>query len=229
MREINAKTVQSTALVAVVLLGSLLPVNAIGSHLGHHVWLSIIIAVLPAPLMVWLYSRLSDSGQRRLKMLLAAVLLLLSSYYVLLMLSFWSAFEMRNTPVLVYVLTFACFTFFSARLGRRAIERTASIVVFVFVVAVIGDTLLLMPDYHPRRLLPLAGKIILLILRKLAGNLLQSKHAAGYGLVHGPGVLKMGKELLFPIGKGGDCVHGRPPFPYIKDGFIVPVCAGFVN
>ena len=79
------------------------------------------------------------------------------------------------------------------------------------------------------RLLPLAGKIILLILRKLAGNLLQSKHAAGYGLVHGPGVLKMGKELLFPIGKGGDCVHGRPPFPYIKDGFIVPVCAGFVN
>ncbi|MBR6824199.1 MAG: GerAB/ArcD/ProY family transporter [Firmicutes bacterium] len=157
MREINAKTVQSTALVAVVLLGSLLPVNAIGSHLGHHVWLSIIIAVLPAPLMVWLYSCLSDSGQRRLKMLLAAVLLLLSAYYVLLMLSFWSAFEMRNTPVLVYALTFACFTFFSARLGRRAIERTASIVVFVFVVAVIGDTLLLMPDYHPRRLLPLAG------------------------------------------------------------------------
>ena len=157
MKEVNAKTVQGTAAVAVILLGSLLPVNAIGSHLGHHVWISLLIAVLPSPLMVHLYSKLNFRQEKRLLLMLSLVLLLLSAYYVLLMLSFWSAFEMRNTPVLVYALTFACFTFFSARLGRTAIERTASIVIAAFIIAVISDTILLMPDYSPRRLLPLAG------------------------------------------------------------------------
>ena len=44
-------------------------------------------------------------------------------------------------------------------------------------------------------------------LRKLAGNLLQRKHAGRNGLIHVFGAAQLGKQQLFPVGKGGNGVH----------------------
>ena len=82
------------------------------------------------------------------------------------------------------------------------------------------------------RLLSLAGKIVLFILRQIAGNLLKHHRRGRYCLRHVLRGFKLLTQRFFSVFKSGDCVHMRPPFRLNLEfwvSFIVPAAAGFVN
>ena len=61
-------------------------------------------------------------------------------------------------------------------------------------------------------LLPLAGKIVLLVLRQIAGNLFQRHRRGGNRLRHVFARFELLPKRILSVFKSGDCVHRRLPF-----------------
>lgn len=172
MKQTQVEPYQGAYLSIVLCFGGLGAVSAIGSKLGHEVWLTMLPAAVAGVLLFFCYVAalkkcgardlveitLLAFGQRGGKIVLTVYLacfLCVSSYYLLAIIDLWMLMGAGRTPLAVYIALVLLVIVLIARMGLPVIGRMVGFFVLFYFLMTLVDTLFLLPEMQWQRILPL--------------------------------------------------------------------------
>ncbi len=172
MTKIVIAPYQGLILIALGVLSGIIPLYAIGSNLGHNIWLAFIFSPLAAIMLYFLYKRLNHKMQgisldiifsrhlspavgRFCALLFILCLAIISSYYLFSALGYWQIMIMPQTPFGIYCLLFWGLSRFISALGLEVLGRGLLIFVIGFAFIATVDSLFLISEMDFARFLPI--------------------------------------------------------------------------
>ncbi|GEM_PF-3030198 len=164
---------QGSSMVASVCFAALVSLFLVGYDIKHDVWLSLTPMILGGTVLAFIFSwvlknfkgedllQLNDKafgkiGGKIVNWILLFLFLGISVFEILTAIYMFSSLDMWSTPIIVYIIFVMIAVFYCASLGLEVIARMSTIFVLIIILAVIFDTLVLLPSFHLDRILPIA-------------------------------------------------------------------------